>query len=145
MASIDPTAAARWARRAEDLAAIDHHPIMRTEVLAALTRYCSVVGDAARGVECAQEALALAEQFHQTRAIHSARNALAILAARGGLDDPVPVIRAAVAEAYTDRAWYDLWPTMPVLAAMVDRTEPPTTQPSSSATSTPTTSHPSTT
>jgi predicted ATPase/class 3 adenylate cyclase len=116
LAPIEPTAAAKWARRAEDLIAINRHPVLRTEVLSCLTRYYSLIDDSARGVECAREALAVAEEFHLTRSAHNARNALAQLAARGGPQDPVPVIRAAIAEAYADRDWYDLWPTMPFLA-----------------------------
>jgi hypothetical protein len=50
------------------------------------------------------------------RGIHHARNALAQLAARGGLDDATSALHAAIAGSYTDRAWYDLWPTVPVLA-----------------------------
>jgi predicted ATPase/class 3 adenylate cyclase len=112
----DPAAAAQWARRAEDLIAASGHPMLRTEVLSGLTRYYSLVGNPTRGLECAHEALALAEEVGLTREAHHARNALAQLAARGGLDNAVPALRAAVTAAYADRAWYDLWPTMPVLA-----------------------------
>jgi hypothetical protein len=116
MVAFDPAAAEEWARRAEDLIATHRHPMMRTEALSCLARYYSLVGNPTRGIECAQEALALAEEVSLTREGHNARNALAQLAARGGLDTAVPALRAAVAEAYADRAWYDLWPTMPFLA-----------------------------
>jgi predicted ATPase len=109
LVAIDPAAADQWARRAEDLIARSRHPMMRTEALSCLTRYYSLVGNPTRGIECAQEALALADEAGLTREGHNARNALAQLAARGGLETAVPAMRA-------DRAWYDLWPTMPVLA-----------------------------
>jgi hypothetical protein len=116
LVAIDPAAAAQWARRAEDLIARHRHPMMRTEALSCLARYYSLVDNPTRGIECAQEALALAEEVSLTREAHNARNALAQLAARAGLDTAAPAMRAAVAEAYADRAWYDLWPTMPFLA-----------------------------
>jgi hypothetical protein len=113
---IDPASAAQRARRAEELIASSRNPVLRTEVLSVLTRYYSLSGDPVRGIECCREALALAEEHHLVRGIHHARNALAQLSARGGPDDPAPALHAAIARAYADRAWYDLWPTVPVLA-----------------------------
>ena len=112
----DPGGAALRARRAEELIASSRNPVLRCEVLANLGRYYSFIGEPARAIECCREALALAEEHQLVRGIHHAGNALAQLAARGRWDDAAPVLQAALARSFADRAWYDLWPTMPVLA-----------------------------
>jgi len=116
-ALIDPPSAARWAGRAEALIASRQNPLVAAEVLNTLGRYYGLVGDPARGVEYCREALALAETHDLARHRIYSRNALAQLAAAGGLHDPLPAFRDAVAGAYADRAWYDLWPSLPILAA----------------------------
>jgi hypothetical protein len=96
--------------------ASSRNPALRSEVLANLGRYYSLIGDPARASECCRESVAQAEEHHLIRGIHHARNALAQLAARGRWDDAAPALHAVITLSFTDRNWYDLWPTMPVLA-----------------------------
>ena len=115
-AAIDPAGAALRARRAEELIASSHNPALRCEVLGSLGRYFSLVGEPARAMECCRESLALAEQYQLVRGIHHAGHALAQLAARAQWDDAAATLHAAITRSFADRAWYDMWPTMPVLA-----------------------------
>jgi predicted ATPase len=112
----DPAGAARLARRAEELIASSPNPALRSEALHALGLYYSLTGEAARAIECCQEALTLAEEHQVLRCIHRASNALAQIAARARSDDATPALHAAITRTVADRVWYDLWPTMPVLA-----------------------------
>jgi predicted ATPase/class 3 adenylate cyclase len=113
---IDPGGVAAFAQRAEALIATSPNAVLRGEVLSTLSRYYSLIGEHSRAIECCREGLALAEEHHLVRGVHHARNALAQLVARSGAEDPAPVLRAAIAGTYADRSWYDLWPTVPVLA-----------------------------
>jgi predicted ATPase len=113
---IDPAGAAQRARRAEELIASSRNPLLRSEVLGNVGRYYSFIGESARAIECCRESVAQAEEHHLLRHLHHARNALAQIAARGRWDDAAPALHAAITRSFTDRAWYDLWPTMPVLA-----------------------------
>jgi predicted ATPase len=112
----DPAGVAAYAQRSETLIAAYRHAVLRSEVLGNLSRYYALVGDASRGIDYCRENIALAEEHQLPRGVHHARNALAQLLMRTETEDPIPALREAISGASHARSWYDLWPTMLILA-----------------------------
>jgi hypothetical protein len=86
------------------------------EVLYIVGLYHGLAGDPGRGVSYCERALALTDGDDFARSRDAARNALAQLALRGGLDDPTIAVRDAIVGSSTERLWFDLWPTVRALA-----------------------------
>jgi hypothetical protein len=106
---IDPPAAAQWAQRAETLIASGRSPALVADVLSNLSLYYALAGDPRTGIDYCQRALALARTYDARVSVHTAHMRLAQLAAMGALEDPTPILRDAIADAYHEHVWVHLW------------------------------------
>ena len=102
-------AAAAGPQRAETLIASAPQPDLSRDVLATLASYHERTGDPAAGSTTAEKPSRSPTTHDLPRTRSLARITLARLYATGGLDDPTPAFRDAIAGAYTDRAWNHLW------------------------------------
>jgi predicted ATPase len=117
----DPEAAAGHARHAEAIANAKGNVLLTVDVLHLLGVYHALNGDFTRGTDSARRALTLADSLHLPRSRDGARNTLAQLVI---LSDPSQLtheVSDAITGAISERLWYDLWPTIRMLARWCGR------------------------
>jgi hypothetical protein len=112
----DPEVGGAHAAHASAIAAAHQNPQLSADVAFLLGLYHGMTGDPTRGLAYCRDSLALTEAYDLPRSRNAARQLLAQVAMLGGLDDPVPLVREAIEAAHRQRLWWDLSPTIRMLA-----------------------------
>jgi hypothetical protein len=112
----DPGTARARAAHAGEVAAAHQNPQLSANVGYWIGLHHALVGDAALGLALCRDALGITEAYDLPQSRNAARQVLAQVAMLGGLDDPVPPLRDAIEEAHHQRLWFNVWPTIRLLA-----------------------------